>query len=215
MARLDWLFVVIVIVFVIIRKIAEASRTAQQGPGSQSSSNRPDEVDISVEDIEEFMGRRRQGGTQAGQQAAGSSPAQQSPAFPTMDEEGEDLQETSDAFSRPGGASPPQAGASPPGTQGPAVYPTFLGPDREGARRPQRPPQARATPSASERERQSGKAEAPHGRARSKRGRRATKAGKSQTYESPIPLPEGLTPIQQAMVFAQIFGKPGGKYGNL
>lgn len=215
MAGLDWLFVVIVIVFVIIRKIAEASRSGQQGPGSKTPRSRPDGIDISVDDIEEFLGRRRQAGpSPAGSPSAGSAPARERPAFPGMGEEDEELQEMPDVFARPG-TSPPQVGASRPAPQGAAAYPTFLGPDRGGASRPARPPQARPTPSTGQRERRPARAEAARGGAKPKRSHRAAKPGETSTYESPIRLPKGLTPIQQAMVFAQIFGKPGGKYGNL
>ena len=229
MKGLDLIIVIIVVTVVIIRKIAEASRQAQQQrPPTGSPSAGQKDAEMTVGDIEELLGRRRTVARGPG----GAAPPGRAPVPPgpvaASDAAGfrADPDEVSELFDRPEaseqafpsrqqtGAQRSQPSRAP--TQQPSRRPAVQG----GASPTFGAPGAGLTPPPKVRT-----AEISDGPARP-RGKRRVRPVTAETakeqsssviapFESPLRLGRKLTPMQQAILFADIFGKPGGKFRSI
>jgi hypothetical protein len=209
--KLDDLIIFIVVVGFIILRIARAVKGSQPPPVRTPPPGQPREVEITLEDIEEMLGRRRQLTTPAPRsQTPGTLPGSQGrPGFPTAAEGGSEFQDMSEVLVRGG----PPGGPVLPGLPAPDIVVVSDANVEQwaGRRQPRRPP---SRPQSEEEVRSRASEEAPTRPPDQPEHPPSGRMRKPHAEPAPFHLPAGLTPMQRAIVFAEILGKPGGRYAS-
>ncbi|MDA0839926.1 MAG: hypothetical protein O3B01_20275 [Planctomycetota bacterium] len=201
------IFFIIFVVF-ILRKIAEASQ-AQQRQNRTGQNQRREEVELSEESLQAFLQQRKPKG-----HLPPPPPQHQRPKFAPGERQESEDSEVISMFRTGETPSTAQARGTPPPPPRPAVpqkqLPAFLqeivAPLIESQRpRPPQPPPVRRRPEPNQKK--------PKERVPSERSVPRTKARKVRKMagKSPFARLERLPLLQQAIIYKEVLGKPGGR----
>ena len=209
----------IVFIIMVINAIRKAATQAKQEQKKQPGRPQQSQSEVNPGDLEAFLGRRRE--PTASVNPPQTSPTPPPPQRPQVSNAGE-VEFSQDDLAkflgrRKSTARQPSAAPPPPAVQPsqPQANPFILqqtstasptAPTPVAPSPPATPPVARRKPEAPEPSTGSRRRETEIRRQHTLR-----ESVRSMDQESPLPLPARLTPLQKAVLYGEIFGRPGGR----